>query len=112
MGRHSSTATREKPASVKRTFRQVLTEMARKVWQAVLSEDFRRRMWHRRRRWRAWWDRRYTPSGEWDQHLPKDPSMWTDEWQWGSVGVAAALRSHRRQRGDLLPDHSHDQEKS
>jgi hypothetical protein len=57
-------------------------------------------------------DRRHIPAGEWDAQLPKDAANWTDELNWGSVGVAVALRRHRRQRGDLLPDHSRDQEKS
>lgn len=104
MGRH-------RPVREKRTLRQGLTEMARKVWQAVLSEDFRRRMWHRRRRWRAWWDRRYAPrtrgwkdGQQWEDSLPKDPGNWSDAWDHiGSYAVAAELRRRHAERGDLLP---------
>lgn len=99
MGRHST-----QPAKPKQT-------PLHKAWR-LLPRDFRARVWRRRQQWRAWWDRKYIPPGEWDAHLPKDAANWTDELNWGSVGVAAALRSHRRKRGDLLPDHSHEQEKS
>lgn len=115
MGRHSSTTTPQKTVRAKRTLGQRLYGLALRTWR-LLPDDFRRRIYHLRRKWRAWLDNRYarrvarkirdwTAAREWDDGLPKDPSMWTDDWQWGSVGVAAALRTHRRQRGDLLPDH-------
>ena len=73
------------------------------VW-SRLPEKWRAhiRVW--RRAWRAWSDRRHTPKGEWDAHLPRDPSMWSDAWDHGSYNVAATLRKNRRQRGDLLPE--------
>lgn len=99
MGRHSTT--RPKPRRAR--------DAVRRVWH-LLPTEWRGRVWVWRQRWRAWRDHRHTPRGEWDAHLPKDPSMWADDWQWGSFTVAANLRTHRRRRGDLLPDH-HDQEK-
>lgn len=91
MGRHS-TAPPEQPGIIRRTWRR-------------LPEPFRARVWGWRQRWRTFWDARHTPDGEWDAHLPKDASNWADDWLWGSVGVAAALRTRRQQRGELLPPH-------
>jgi hypothetical protein len=92
MGRHSSSAAAPKPGLIRRTWRR-------------LPEPWRARVWQWRQRWRSFWDRRHTPAGEWDAHLPKDASNWTDDWWWGSFGVAATLRTYRRRRGDLLPSH-------
>lgn len=91
MGRHSP-APPAQPGLIRRTWRR-------------LPEPFRARVWGWRQRCRAWLDQRHTPAGEWDAHLPKDAWNWTDELRLGSFGVAAALRTHRRQRGDLLPPH-------
>ena len=99
MGRHGSTAAQPKQTPV------------HKAWR-LLPKGLRARVWMWRKRWRAFWDRRHTPKGEWDAQLPKDAANWTDELNWGSVGVAVTLRTTFRRRGDLLPDHSHDQEKS
>jgi hypothetical protein len=92
MGRHSGRAAAPKPGVVRRAWRR-------------LPEPWRARVWQWRQRWRGFWDRRHTPAGEWDARLPKDASNWTDDWWWGSFGVAAALRTSRRARGDLLPSH-------
>lgn len=114
MGRHSSTPVREKPAREKQPAGQRLHGLARRVWQ-LLPTEFRRRMWHRRQAWRAWWDRRYArrtarrirdwdDAREWENSLPKDPANWSDAWDHiGSYAVAAELRRRHAERGDLLP---------
>lgn len=99
MGRHNSTPVQRRTTPVHRAWRR-------------LPEPWRARVWEWRQRWRSFWDRRHIPDGEWDAQLPKDAANWTDELNWGSVGVAVTLRTTFRRRGDLLPDHSHDQEKS
>lgn len=99
MGRHSTAPVKRKQTPVHRLWRR-------------LPEPWRARVWERRQRWRSFWDRRHIPDGEWDALLPNDASSWTDDLNWGSFTVAAALRKHRRERGDLLPEHRHDQEKS
>ena len=83
----------------------------RRLWRR-LPERWRARVWERRQRWRSWQDRRHTPAGEWDAALPKDPSGWNDHLDWGSHGVAAALRTYRRNRGDLLPEHRRPRERT
>ncbi|MFB4265383.1 hypothetical protein [Nonomuraea sp. GTA35] len=113
MGRHSST-TAHKPARAKRPAGQTLYTAVLRLWR-LLPDEFRRRMWHRRRRWRSWWDHRYarrvarklrdwTAARDWDASLPKDAGQWADAWDHiGSYAVAAELRRLRTERGDLLP---------
>ena len=96
MGRHGSAA-------------QPKQTPLHKAWR-LLPRNVRARVWMGRKRWRAFWDRRHTPKGEWDAQLPKDAANWTDELNWGSVGVAATLRTTFRRRGDLLPEHHDMQE--
>jgi hypothetical protein len=108
MGRHSSSEVREKPV---RNLRQLLRDAARWLWQ-LLPTGFRRRMWHRRQRWRSWWDRWHSrprlrdwkKGQEWEASLPRDPGLWSDAWDHiGSYAVAAELRRRHAERGDLLP---------
>lgn len=98
MGRHGSTAAQPKQTPLHKTWR-------------LLPRDFRARVWMWRKRWRAFWDRLYSPptkgwdkGQEWEESLPKDPANWSDSWDHiGSYAVAAELRRRRAERGDLLP---------
>ncbi|MFI7642435.1 hypothetical protein [Nonomuraea sp. NPDC049400] len=101
MGRHSSTPAKPEPKQTP----------IHRAWRR-LPQDFRKRVWEWRKQWRTYWDRRHTPPGDWDAQLPKDPANWTDDLNWGSFTVAAALWKHRRERGDLLPRRPHHQEQS